>query len=40
MMDNNYNYNWIVNGTQVKVVDVKAKSCVVTQEICYVEDTI
>ena len=38
MMDNNY--DWIANGTRVKVVDIKKYSKTATQEIKYVEDTI
>ena len=38
MMDNNY--DWIANGTRVKVVDIKKYSKTATQEIRYVEDTI
>lgn len=38
MMDNNY--DWIANGTRVKVVDIKKYSATATQEIKYIEDTI
>lgn len=38
MMDNNY--DWIANGTRVKVVDIKKYSKTATQEIRYIEDTI
>ena len=38
MMDNNY--DWIANGTRVKVIDIKKYSTTATQEIKYIEDTI